>query len=361
MKGNKLLSFNSTDTQVKSALQKSLLDLNTRENIDTWAQTSLKANAENALSRIASVDNIRNTNGGPSNIGTGGFRAMFGLQLLIGYKVKFRATADFGYGQRWGNFGATSSLHFAAYNGGLGTGVNKNNLVVDITAALNLTVGGGQGTPLQSYSLNYNSPIPNKNNFKNSFSYGQLVTWNSNINKNKFSLANLQREGMIGFRLGDFNVSSNNDTKKLYFGDGGDRAWTGGISVSTPYMEVGFQDFSGDFIEHSPAKNELNKIKAQIKKIKEDSFLSKDQKKEKIALLNESIREITNNNLHTQTRYQKNLNKASTYFRINNNGYNATVDFIGDAWLQNAIHRAIKDFRFQYDHKTIETWLGRKF
>ncbi len=139
---------------------------------------------------------------------------------------------------------------------------------------------------------------------------------------------------MIGFRLGNFNISSNNDTKRFYFGDGGDRSWTGGISVSTPILEVGFQDFSGKFLKEATNETELKALKNKIKEIKK-SNLSKNEKKKEIAIIEKEIIILMDNNLHTQTAYQQNLNKASTYFRINSNGYHTTLDFIGDAWLQN--------------------------
>jgi len=89
--------------------------------------------------------------------------------------------------------------------------------------------------------------------------------------------------------------------------------------------------------------------------------LNKFEKKEKISSLEKELKDLTFYKYHNQTSYQKNLNKASTYIRVNNNGYNATIDLIGDAWLQNAIHRAIKDFRFEYNHKNIEVWGGKKW
>lgn len=247
------------------------------------------------------------------------------------------------YGERSGNFSGSGSLHFAAYNGGLGTAFGGKNLVVDITAAANLVVGTGNGMPLQSYSLNYNSPIGLQNNFNKSIGYGQLLTWNSALNQGEFSLDKIQREGMIGFRIGDVNVSSNNDTKRAYFGGGTDMGWTGGLSIVTPFMEVGFQDFSGDYF--NGPRDKLGTFN--------------DEEKKEIMIKNglNPFEEMK----HRQTNYQKSLNKASTYFRVNNNGYNITLDVIGDAWLQNGIHKAIKDFKFEYEHKKLELWGGFQF
>ncbi len=361
MTSNSLFNLQSIDSELRSAMNFALFDFGKpHSSADFWAMTSLQRNIESAARKIANKNNSFGSGFGTNPPGNG-FRVTFGLQILVGYKIRLRGNANIGYGNRWGNFGATSSLHFAAYNGGVGTGVHKKDLVVDLTAAVNLTVGGGQGTPLQSYSLNYNSPIPTLNDFQNSLSYGQLLTWNSGVNENQFSLDRIQREGMIGFRLGDVNVSTNNDTRRFYLGGGTDMAWTGGISVATPFFEVGFQDFSGDYQKDAPEEVKKDKIGKEIQSIKNDLSLNKFEKKEKISSLEKELKDLTFYKYHNQTSYQKNLNKASTYIRVNNNGYNATIDLIGDAWLQNAIHRAIKDFRFEYNHKNIEVWGGKKW
>ena len=366
MISNSLFDLQSIKSDLTTALNSSLSDIGgVHNNINSWVKVSLQEKMESSIGDIARKITT-NGNGKIGNPPGGGFRVTFGLQILVGYKIRVRGNANIGYGKRYGNFGATSSLHISAYNAGLGSGVHKKNLVVDLTAAVNLTVGAGQGTPLQSYSLNYNSPIPMLNDFQNSFSYGQLLTWNSALQENQFSLNRIQREGMIGFRLGDVNVSSNNDTKRAYFGGGTDMGWTGGISVATPFLEVGFQDFSGDFLKTSKTgggeEERREIIIDEIKKIKKNFNLDALDKKDKINRLEKELGVLTNNRYHNQTSYQKKLNKASTYIRINNsNGYNATVDLIGDAWLQNAIHKAIKDFRFEYNYKKIEVWSGKSW
>ncbi len=371
MTNHSLFNFQSIESDLQSAMRWSLSGFKSSGGSpDFWAKTQLKRNIENA---IRGYTQSFVTGGQDGCCGYGdppgsGFKVTFGLQVLVAYKVRFKANLNIGYGQRYGDFAGSTSLHFSAYNSGLGTGVNKNDLVVDITAAANIVVGGGEGTPLQSYSLNSNSAIPMLNNFDYSFRYGQLFTWNSALHDNQFSLDRLQREGMIGFRLGDVNVSTNNDTKRLYFGGGTDKGWTGGFSIVTPLVELGFQDFSGDYIHKSKAPNKINEeqqrdeILRDIKNIKNDKSLSKHAVKEKIAELEERLKKLTFHKYHNQTEYQKRLNKASTYIRFNtNNGYNATVDVIGDAWLQNAIHRAIKDFRFEYEHNNIQAWGGFRF
>ncbi|MBS9767088.1 MAG: hypothetical protein KGV44_06065 [Flavobacteriaceae bacterium] len=346
-----VLNFPSIDHFLHSGISKSISKFNYSEgDANFWAETELRRNIEQSVKNYAN-NSINSSQSNYCSLGTpppiGGFKITFGLQILLDYKVRFKANLNLGYGQRVRNFGATSSIHISAYNSGLGTRVCKRDLVVDITAAANVIIGTGNGIPLQSYSLNYNSPIPMLNDFLYSIRYGQLYTWNSALHKNEFSLDRLQREGMIGFRLGNIvNVSSNNDTKRAYFGGGTDMGWTGGISLVTPLFEFGFQDFSGDY-------RRVKNIKHQKTKDNDDDFLRKYNREHNI---DSSL------GFHRQTPYQKSLNKASTYIRFNNpNGGNTTIDFIGDAWLQDLIHKKIQDFRFEYNHKKTQIWSGLKF
>ncbi len=125
---------------------------------------------------------------------------------------------------------------------------------------------------------------------------------------------------------------------------------------------VGFQDFSGDYLKKDiEQENKRIDILKKIKGIK-NSKKSKSLKKIELKRLEDDLLKLTRGKFHKQTSYQKRLNKASTYIRFNQeNGYNATIDVIGDAWLQNAIHRAIKDFKFEYEHKNIQGWGGFRF
>ena len=126
------------------------------------------------------------------------------------------------------------------------------------------------------------------------------------------------------------------------------------------------KDFSGDFLKNAETggKEEENRkeILRKIKVLKKDKNIPSLESARKIEMLEDDLKRLTYNKYHNQTNSQKQLNKASTYIRFNQqNGYNATIDVIGDAWLQNFIHRTIKDFRFEYEHKNIEGWGGIKF
>lgn len=318
-----------------SVNQMSYQSVNPNFELQNNLRSSLEANLQNWKSSLQTNNSNCTTCSTPPGYG---FRVNFGLQILLDYKIRFKTNLGFGYGERWGDVVGIASLNASVYNHGLGTPVNGKDLVIDVTAATYLTIGGGNDVPLRTNTLNYNSQSPILNDFKNSFSYGQLLTWNSALNEKRFSLADVQRQGMIGFRLGDFNVSSNNDTKRLYFGDGGDRGWTGGISLVTPMFELGFQDFSGDYLHGNNRFNDDDVLREFNRKTGVNSF----------------------NSFHRQTDFQKSLNKASTYLRFNTaDGENLTIDFIGDAWLQNGIHKAIKDFRFEYNFKDTDIWGGK--
>lgn len=369
MTQQKLLDISTINSNLRTALSFSAFDFNTNnaQSVDAWASGSLKRNIESQMNSWAQNLVASNNCCGEDPPGSG-FKITFGLQINLDYKVRLKANVNLGFGQRSGNFAGTASLHLSAYNGGLGVGIGKKDLVVDITAAANIVVGYGEGIPLQSYSLNYNSPITMLNNFKGSLSYGQLFTWNSKLYERDFSFSDLQREGMIGFRIGDVNVSSNNDTKRLYMGGGTDKGWTGGISIVTPFAEVGFQDFSGDYLTQTmdengksiDVKQEVNRDEI-LKKIEEIKKLDIDKETKKIKIAEketELAKLVFDNPYHQQTDYQKNLNKASTYFRVNNNGTNITLDIIGEAWFQNLIHKKIKDFKFEYQQKKVELWGG---
>ncbi|WP_028889789.1 hypothetical protein [Tenacibaculum ovolyticum] len=365
MTNHSLFNFQGIETDLEAAITSSIFDFkHCVGDAKFWAETDLKRRVEQSMRGYSQSFITKDKNGCCGNIDPpgSGFKVTFGLQIQLAYKVRFKANLNIGYGQRYGNFAANTSFHVSAYNSGLGVGVDKSNMVVDVTAAANVIVGGGYGTPLKSYTLNYNSENPMLNNFENSFRYGQLFTWNSALHDNQFSLDKLQREGMIGFRLGNVNVSSNNDTKRAYFGGGTDMGWTGGLTIVTPLIEVGFQDFSGDYQHDAIEELKKKKLDKEIKEVKNNKNLSKEEKNNKIKVLESNLKDLTFSKYHNQTPSQKKLNKASTYIRFNQqNGYNATIDVIGDAWLQNFIHRTIKDFRFEYEYKNIEGWGGIKF
>ncbi len=349
-----LLNLDLVETNLNTALNSSIMDFNSsiNNNIDVWAQTDLRRNVENQMSEFGSSisSNGRSGSGNFSGGGPGdGLKFTIGLQVMIGYsaKPKWKLDANLGYQKRWNNFAANASINASLYNGGLGTAHNSNKMEFDLTAAANIIIGHGHGKPLQAYTINNNSPIPNLNEFKDSIRYGQALTYNSAVNNNNFSLDHLQREGLVGFRVGNVNVSTNNDTARFpYYGGGTDKGWTGGISLVTPLLEVGSQTFTGDYFEQDDIRT--NALKLKIENATSPEEKSRYQKE---------LVDLTRNFFHTQTKYQKSLNKSSLYIRHNNN----TIDFIGDAYLQNFIHKSINNHMFEFEHKATEISIGQNF
>lgn len=302
---------------------------------DSLFREALERNIETQLNLWANTLSAENADC-PTCPPQGQFQISVGLHILLDYKLRFKGDINAGWGNRWDNFSAGSSLHASVYNYGLGTAVGSKNIEYDITAAAYITLGWGDGIPSPVYTLNYHSFSPVLNSFKNSLHYGQAFTYNSAINQNQVSLENIQREGLFGFKIANVAVSTNNDTgRRPYFGIGTDWGWTGGIAVTVPiaglgFIEGGFQDFTGKYD-------------------KNDDDEEKKMKKNK---QNPSIK------THNQTPYQKSLNEASTYLRFNTkNGLGTTIDIVGPGWMQDWIHRHYsKDFRFEYQFKDKNIW-----
>lgn len=357
-----ILKLKPAESSFITAINSSIFNDTEITNGHIWAENELRTSAQVAVTNWAQQNALSiagNRSGSPQGGPGDGFTITVGIQLLLSYKIGFKAGLNAGYGKRFGNMAFNSSVHVGVYNAGLGTPIDKRNLTFDVTGSANLIFGWGKGVPLRSYSLNYNTPIPMMNDFKNSISIGQLFTWNSAINDNQFSFSRLQREGMFGMRIGKFNISTNNDTAMVpYFGCGSDKGWTGGISIATPWMEFGFQDFTGDFDDNAKLETERHEIKKAMKDIEGDKTLDSDEKKRRLMPLKDRLDDLTDNSYHTQSTKQKRLNKASTYFRFSRNG---TLDIVGDAWFQNFIHRKIKDIRFEYPQKKIEIWGGKNW
>ncbi|HEX8576699.1 MAG TPA: hypothetical protein VF677_10450 [Flavobacterium sp.] len=356
-----ILSTSSIKNELGSALRFAVSDFERNGNT-SFLETNLKNNIMTNMNNWAKTVQSNSNNCDPCPQPGSGFMVTVGLQIQLSYKIRVKAGVNVGYGRRSGNFSGSASMHVSAYNSGLGTAHGNKDLVVDVTASANFVIGTGHDIPLQSYSLNYDSPIPLQNDFNMSVGYdGQLLTWNSALNEGKFSFSQIQRQGMIGFRVADVNVSSNNDSRRWYRGGATDKGWTGGITFVTPFMEFGYQNFSGDFLKKGILQEE--KRQELVDKIKEIKNSNKDtfSKKFELEKLNEELLNLTRGKFHQQDPYQKSLNMASTYLRINNDGANITFDVIGDAWLQNLIHKQIKDFKFEYKYKSIDVWGGFRF
>lgn len=60
--------------------------------------------------------------------------------------------------------------------------------------------------------------------------------------------------------------------------------------------------------------------------------------------------------------YQKSLNRASNFFRIQRDMNSIRLDIESNGWFQNGIHNLINDFKFRYDNpKPVGIWIERVF
>jgi len=236
--------------------------------------------------------------------------------LLTNKGISFNFTATSSISFNLNQVRPTTDLSVSIYNGGLGTSQMTSGVQYDLTLATHVTVGGGQGKPMPIYTLNNDTRSVVANTFKNSGTYGQLVTYNS-------ATDDLTRQGMIGFRVGDLSMSSNNDTKYLpYAGGGTDQGWTGGLTFSAyagqSLLEVGYTSFTGTFDKSaspSPTKGEPK-------------------------------------GFYAQTPYQKSLNQAHTTFRISplgiSPGLSLEYNIASDGYLQGGLHNLTNNNHFDY-------------
>ncbi|UTW66280.1 hypothetical protein KFE94_16760 [bacterium SCSIO 12643] len=232
----------------------------------------------------------------------------FGSGSGIGFNFSATGSAQIGTG---GSFGVSGKVDATAsiYNAGLGTSTtfNKKRPQFDLTLASTLTIGGGNGKPLPQYTLNYNSKSGIPNTRLGSVTYGQMLTYNSALDK-------IYRQGIVGARIGPLSMSSNNDTEnKPYFAMGTDEGFTGGIIFSTtfggkmPLFEFGYQSFTGS--------NTVGDI-------------------------------VQGTHIRRQSAYDKSFNKASTFFRTGLGWGNSVgiinsyqLDAYTTGWLQDIIHK----------------------
>ncbi|MFJ1492192.1 polymorphic toxin type 23 domain-containing protein [Capnocytophaga canis] len=298
---------------------------------------------------------------------------MLTLQIQINYRVSFKAGLHAGleFGNNWSSI--NSSAHLSLYNSGLGTPIYENNkekpkLVVDATVALNAMVGNerGKGSPMKQYLINYDTPMPVENTYSDwSVGYGQAFTWNSAINNNKFDLKEVQRQGIINVRVGDFSLSTNNDTKRGYFGGGTDHGWTGGLLLSFNVaqfgtFEVGYQNFTGKYDDKAdPEKNMDMLDNLEYKKDNPLELSKRDWRKSIRRMKKDLLNEFP---YHSQDNLQKSFNRASNFLRVQKDMHSIRLDIESNGWFQNGIHNLINDFKFKYDSpKPIGIWIEKAF
>jgi RHS repeat-associated protein len=223
----------------------------------------------------------------------------------------FNVTASIGVQHKTPSFQGQAFLTGSAYMGGnqLGTSSMTRGIQYDATLTGIATVGGGRGQAHNMYSVNYNMASPFQNDFKNSGSYGQALSFNSAINSEwDSSYGNrVQRSGIVGLKFGNFSFQTSNDTD-LLGGDGGDRGNTGAGVANFGGLEIGYQNFTGAY----------------------------NRKQEK---------DISFGSFYEQTDYQQSLNQS--FFSIRANGFGLDGGS-NNGSVQNGIHSVTNTGQFNY-------------
>lgn len=308
-------SFSFVNIENSANLQnRQVFENNLRDGFDSWIRNLSRSN-EGLISPSLGIVNTY------PPISRNGFGFTFGIKIKLDYKIRFNFDIGMGYSMGGENFGGASTLHFSMYNHGLGTRAREKRMVYDVTASAYIIGGGGDGIPMPNYLLNYNTLSPFPDRHKWSAMWGQMLTWNSELNHRSFSLQDIQRQGLVSLRLGNIiKLSSNNDTKQWpFWGAGTDNGWTGGLILYTPLFEIGYQNFTGTGIAFD----------GRIAPVGGEKYKG---------------------TYYRQDLYNESLNKASSYLRFNNGFNSLTLDFFGDGWFQNWIHKGINNPRFIYPH-----------
>lgn len=210
------------------------------------------------------------------------------------------------------NFQSVAFASVSAYGGQqLVVSSMTKGMQYDLTAEGYISVGKGIGNSHNFYTLNYNTTSPFDNKFDSSFTYGQMLTYNSAINAQGDG-PGIQSEGLIGARLGNnFSFSTNNDANSygadLLYNYPSDAGWTGGIVLNVGGIEAGYQNFSGYWPEF-PSREK-------------GDFYTAD---------NRSIGNV---------KYHQSLNRAFNFVR---KGCISGRIYSG-AWFQNWIHNNVSD------------------
>ena len=368
-----LLKVPFSDFQLKDALSYGLEQgMNTplvdKFSIESSLEAAVKSHIQKELKNTSFSGQCPTC---PPNVGLR-TNLMLTLQIQIGYKVSFKAGLHAGleFGNNWSS--VNSSAHLSLYNSGLGTPIYDNNkekrkMVVDVTVALNVMVGNerGKGMPMNQYVINYDTPIPVQNTFSDWLvGYGQALTWNSAINQ-RFDLKEVQRQGIINVRVGNFALSTNNDTKRGYFGGGTDHGWTGGLTLSFNVarfgtFEVGYQNFTGKYDDKAdPEKNMDMLDNLEYKKDNPLELSKRDWRKSIRRMKKDLLNEFP---YHSQDNLQKSFNRASNFLRVQKDMHSIRLDIESNGWFQNLIHDQIGDFKFKYDNpKPIGIWIEKAF
>ena len=173
-------------------------------------------------------------------------------RVLIGTKgaVSISANLATGVSQRIGNFLWATTAAISLYQGGVGSvlssqnrnarGINQFNTDVIFTGSA--TLGKERSRLLPLHTFNHNYPAIILNGYQYSLTHAQNFILNFR--------GRHQRLGTYAIKIDRVYVQSYNDVD-LFLGDGDDRFWTGGGSISVYvadgyYLTLGMDVFTGE-------------------------------------------------------------------------------------------------------------------
>ena len=372
MSSTTLFEMPFSEFQLKNAVSSAL-----QQSLNNPTKFSIESNLEMAV-RNCMQENLKNLRLGsqcencPFPLG---IKSGFGAYLVIelNYRIRFRAGINAGVEFR---AGAISNINFAninIYNSGLGTPIYENNkqkrmYIVEAVMGTSLFIGTnyGEGLSMDNYSINSHNTMSIPNTYKGvSLGYGKAISWNSVLDKEKIYLEDFQRQGIWNVRLGNIEISTNNDTARFpYFGGGTDYANTGGIIFSFAIADFNIkysnQTYTGDYNKEGPSEREREKFIKRMEEIEENNFLTKSEKEDRINKEKDSLSEyLEKNPYHTQSNFQKNFNNTiqSLSFKKGNN--EISLEFETGSWPQDRIHQGreknnrkingIQDLKFDFE------------
>lgn len=247
------------------------------------------------------------------------FGGMFNVSLGWGRNGLFVSSISFAGSASQGlceNLKIKGDFNIRFYTGDeLGTPVGGKGFGYDITGTISTMVGEGAADPIPSYSLNYHTKSAINNSYMNSFNYGRSFNYNSNVGSTK--------NGFIGVRTDNYYIHYNNDAKEFPTYGNSDYAWTAGAIIGIyagggEYAELGYQDFTGRYIDRELTENINGRVHYQ------------------------------------QEQDQRGLNKARWYTRYGNvNSGSITANVESTEWLngQHIIHDIRGFSRFLYEEE----------
>jgi hypothetical protein len=276
-----------------------------------------------------------------------------------GNKSYTSGTAGVGVSRRFNAIEPGVNLAVNFYNGGLGSLSSNNNFNVDTVLSAKLTVGGGNGNPMDIRPLHLNSGTGLVDNYKYSATIGSSLIINNN-NRN-------QQVGFFQLKVMNSSFQTYNDFqgfKKIGLSDGYDRWWTGGGNItigannSSHQFMIASDVFTADTDVEPRSRNVIdgkvvNSDEMMLDQFDKNVIAPKDQSfyeryfthKPNIAseLTQDYLNKYRNQVPWNSQMHDFDLNQGRTSFRLKTPQGNFGINGLGGSHMysQNAIHNKI--------------------